>query len=91
MVEPIFSNYGGKCSFGGKVVTVKCFEHLGIIQQVISTDGKGKVLVIDGGGSTRRALIDITIAKTAAENNWEGITQGQISEKKYLWDQEKGL
>ena len=65
VIDPIFSNYGGRNSFGGKVVTIKCFEGTGLIQKIIASDGIGKVLVIDGGGSTRRALIDINIA-----NSW---------------------
>ena len=73
VVEPIFSNYAGRNSFGGQVVTLKCFENNGLIQQALSNDGTGKVLVIDGGGSTRRALIDISLAELAAENGWEGI------------------
>lgn len=73
VVEPIFSNYGGKNSFGGSVVTIKCFENNGIICDLVEQDGEGKVLVIDGGGSSRRALIDIYIAEAAAKNNWEGI------------------
>jgi regulator of ribonuclease activity A len=73
VVDPIFCNYGGRSSFGGQVVTIKCFENNGLIQQVIANNGQGKVLVIDGGGSTRRALIDITIAELATRNGWEGI------------------
>ena len=73
VLEPVFSNYGGRSSFGGKVVTIKCFESNGIIAELVGTDGTGKVLVIDGGGSTRRALINIQIAERAAKNNWEGI------------------
>jgi regulator of ribonuclease activity A len=73
VVEPIFCNYGGRSSFGGQVVTIKCFENNGLIQQVVSTNGSGKVLVIDGGGSTRRALIDFNIAEKATNNAWEGI------------------
>jgi regulator of ribonuclease activity A len=73
VIDPIFSNYGGRLSFGGKAVTIKCFEGSGLIQKVVASDGTGKVLVIDGGGSTRRALIDINIAEAAANNGWEGI------------------
>lgn len=73
VLEPIFSNYGGRNSFGGQVVTIKCFENNGLIKQVLSSDGEGKVLVIDGGGSTRRALINIELAEQALNNNWEGI------------------
>lgn len=73
VIDPIFSNYGGRHSFGGKVVTIKCFEGTGLIEKIVATEGIGKVLVIDGGGSTRRALIDINIAAMAAKNGWEGI------------------
>ncbi|QOL25999.1 ribonuclease E activity regulator RraA [Thalassotalea sp. LPB0316] len=73
VVDPIFSNYGGRFSFGGKVVTLKCFENNGLIKEVLSQDGTGQVLVIDGGGSTRRALLDAAIVAVAQENQWEGI------------------
>ncbi|MCJ8321578.1 MAG: ribonuclease E activity regulator RraA [Colwellia sp.] len=73
VVEPIFSNYGGRNSFGGQVVTIKLFESNGLISQLLENDGTGKVLVIDGGGSTRRALIDISLAEKAFDNNWEGL------------------
>lgn len=73
VLEPMLSNYGGRSSFGGQVVTIKCFEANGLITQIVENDGTGKVLVIDGGGSSRRALIDAYIADAAAKNNWEGI------------------
>ena len=73
VVDPIFCNFGGRSSFAGKAVTIKCFENLGLIIETVAMDGNGKVLVIDGGGSTRRALIDSSIAQCAAENGWEGI------------------
>lgn len=73
VLEPIFSNYGGRSSFGGQVVTIKCFENNGLIAKILAEDGQGKVLVIDGGGSTRRALIDLDIAELAMKNGWEGI------------------
>lgn len=61
VVDPIFCNYGGRSSFAGQVVTLKCFENSGLIHQIVNLDGTGKVLVIDGGGSTRRALIDLSL------------------------------
>lgn len=92
VVEPIFSNYGGRCSFGGQVVTIKCFENNGLIRQMVEQDGEGKVLVIDGGGSARRALIDIDIAETAAKNNWEGIIcYGSVRDVDALEDVELGI
>lgn len=73
VVEPMFVNYGGRSSFGGQLVTIKCHEDKGLIETVLQQPGEGKVLLVDGGGSLRRALIDITIAETAVENDWEGI------------------
>ena len=73
VLDPIFEHYGGITSFGGQVQTVKCFEDNGLIASVLSQNGSGKVLVIDGGASTRRGLIDLEIAELALENNWEGI------------------
>jgi regulator of ribonuclease activity A len=92
VVEPIFSNYGGRSSFGGKVVTLKCFETNGLIAQLVEADGTGKVLVIDGGGSTRRALIDLAIAQTAEKNNWEGIIcYGSVRDVDALEELEIGI
>ena len=56
VVEPMFSNYGGCNSFGGCISTIKCFEDNGLIIDAVQEDGEGKVLLIDGGGSLRRAL-----------------------------------
>lgn len=92
VMEPIFSNYGGRSSFGGQVTTIKCFENNGVICDVVETDGTGKVLVIDGGGSTRRALIDAYIAETAAKNNWEGIVcYGSVKDVDALEDVDIGI
>ena len=63
VVEPLFSNFGGRSSFGGQIITVKCFEQ----------NGRGHILLIDGGGSVRRALIDADLARLAVQNEWEGL------------------
>lgn len=73
VVEPMFSNFGGSASFAGQITTVKCFEDNGMIREVLEQDGLGRVLLIDGGGSLRRALIDAELASLAEENEWEGI------------------
>lgn len=73
VVEPIFSSFGGATSFYGKVATVKCFENNGLIAELLEENGEGRVLVIDGGGAVRRALIDAELAQLAADNGWEGI------------------
>ena len=92
VVDPIFSNYGGRHSFGGQVVTIKCFEGIGLIKETVMTNGKSKVLVIDGGGSTRRALIDINIAEIAVSNGWEGIIcYGSVRDVDALEEVEIGI
>ena len=73
VVEPLFSNFGGRPSFGGQITTVKCFEDNGLLYDLLEQNGRGRVLLVDGGGSVRRALIDADLARTAAQNEREGI------------------
>ena len=73
VVEPVFSSFGGLSAFYGKVTTVKCFENNGLIAEILEENGEGRVLVVDGGGTVRRALIDAELAQLAADNHWEGI------------------
>jgi len=62
VVEPLFSNFGGRSSFGGQIITVKCFEDNGLLYELLEENGRGRVLLVDGGGSVRRALIDAELA-----------------------------
>ncbi|GAL15089.1 ribonuclease E inhibitor RraA [Vibrio astriarenae] len=71
VVEPMFTNFGGCASFAGQVTTVKCFEDNGIIRDVLEQEGEGRVLLVDGGGSLRRALIDAELAA------WQKKTSGK--------------
>lgn len=73
VVEPLFSNFGGRSSFGGQIVTVKCFEDNGLLYDLLEENGRGRVLVVDGGGSIRRALINAELARLALTSEWEGI------------------
>jgi regulator of ribonuclease activity A len=73
VLEPMFINFGGQTAFSGRIQTVKCFENNELIRSILEQDGSNTVLLIDGGGSTRRALIDIDLAELAVENNWQGI------------------
>lgn len=73
VVEPMFSSFGGRSSFGGQITTVKCFEDNGLLRTVAEQEGVGRIILVDGGGSLRRALVDADIAQLAMENNWEGI------------------
>ena len=73
VVEPMFSNFGGRDSFGGQIVTLKCFEDNSKVREQVELDGTGKVLVVDGGGSLRRALLGDMLAEKAAKNGWSGM------------------
>jgi regulator of ribonuclease activity A len=62
-----------KSHFGGQIVTVKCHEDNSMIKQLATQDGTSKVMVVDGGGSRRRALLGDQVASSLVESNWEGI------------------
>ncbi|MGO3343765.1 MAG: putative 4-hydroxy-4-methyl-2-oxoglutarate aldolase [Marinomonas sp.] len=73
IADSLFTSYGKKSHFFGEVVTVSCFEDNSRVRELVGTPGKGKVLVVDGGGSVRRALLGDMLAEKAANNGWEGI------------------
>ncbi len=73
VAQPLFRNYGGNTSYCGKISTIKCFEDNSLVREALKSPGAGRVLVIDGGGSTRRALVGDLLAQAGADNNWAGI------------------
>ncbi len=92
VVEPLFSNFGGRTSFGGQITTVKCFEDNGLLYDLLEENGRGRVLVIDGGGSVRRALVDAQLARLAVENEWEGlVVYGSVRQVDDLEELEIGI
>ena len=79
VVEPIFRAYGARKSFSGQIVTLKIFEDNSLVREVFAEDGQAKVLVIDGGGSLRCALIGDQLALLALKNGWAGaVVYGRI-------------
>ncbi len=72
VVAPMFQCYGGRSSFSGEIVTLKIFEDNSLVREAFAENGKGKVLVIDGGGSLRCALVGDQLAILAKKNGWEG-------------------
>lgn len=68
-----FKSYGARKTFGGQIVTVKCFEDNSRVKELLATDGTGKVLVVDGGASMRCALMGDLIAESAVKNHWNGV------------------
>ncbi|MDT7835104.1 ribonuclease E activity regulator RraA [Aquabacterium sp. OR-4] len=73
VLPPVFAAYGGRSAFAGPVRTVKCFEDNSSVKALLEGPGHGAVLVVDGGGSLRRALVGGNIAAAAARNGWAGV------------------
>lgn len=73
VLEPLFRDYGGKHKFCGEVVTLKCFEDNSLVRDLVRSEGRGRIIVLDGGGSLRRAMLGDLLAAKAAENGWQGL------------------
>lgn len=66
-------DYGGRNNFYGKIHTVKCFENNPFVRTALESEGEGKVLVVDGGGSMNCALLGDMLGEIAVKNKWSGI------------------
>ncbi|RAU19392.1 putative 4-hydroxy-4-methyl-2-oxoglutarate aldolase [Nitrincola tibetensis] len=73
VVEPMFASFGGREIFGGEIVTIKAFEDNSLVREQVALPGAGKVLVVDGGGSMRKAMLGDMLAEKAEKNGWEGL------------------
>lgn len=73
VAEDIFNDFGGTKCFNGEIITIKVFEDNSLVRAALEAQGTGKVLVIDGGGSQRCALVGGLIGVLAKKNNWSGI------------------
>jgi len=73
VLPPVFRDFGAHHSFAGPVVTVKCHEDNSLVKAALDTPGHGRVLVVDGGGSLRRALVGGNLGAAAARNGWAGV------------------
>jgi regulator of ribonuclease activity A len=73
VAEPMFRSYGGRSAFSGQISTIKCFEDNSRVREALGKPGAGRVLVVDGGGSLRCALLGDQLAALAEENRWSGV------------------
>jgi len=73
VVTPMFRNFGARKSFSGEIVTIKCHEDNSLVAEHVEDNGTGRVMVVDGGGSLRCALLGDNLAEKAAANKWSGI------------------
>jgi regulator of ribonuclease activity A len=73
VLPPLFRDYGARRRFHGPVSTVKCFEDNSLVKEAVDSPGAGRVLVVDGGGSLRRAVLGGNLGAAAVRNGWAGV------------------
>lgn len=73
VLPPVFKDFGARTRFAGPVATLQCFEDNSLVKQMLDQPGEGRVLVVDGGGSLRKALVGGNIGAAAARNGWAGV------------------
>jgi len=92
VMAPIFGNYGGRHGFSGTVETIKTFEDNSQVRELLAEPGEGRVLVIDGAGSLRCALIGDQMAARARDNGWSGlVVYGCVRDSADLADLDIGI
>ncbi|KZV27608.1 regulator of ribonuclease-like protein 3 [Dorcoceras hygrometricum] len=73
ILPPIFQMYGKRRAFSGPITTLKVFEDNVLVREFLEGKGNGRVLVVDGGGSTKCALLGGNLGQFAQDNGWSGI------------------
>ncbi len=73
VMSPGLISLGARVSFAGAAVTLRLFEDNSLLAETVKTPGKGRVLVVDGGGSVRCAVLGGNLAASAALNGWAAI------------------
>ena len=92
VVEPMFSSFGGRAAFFGRIATLKLFEDNSLVRKALESPGEGRVLVIDGGGSLRRALVGDQLAALGVTNDWAGVVvYGCIRDSRAIGEMEIGV
>jgi len=73
VAEPVFRDLGGRARFAGPIATLELFEDNSLVRAALQEPGRGRVLVVDGGGSLRCALLGDRLAALAVANGWAGV------------------
>jgi regulator of ribonuclease activity A len=92
VVEPMFSSFGRRNGFFGRIATLKLFEDNSLVRKALESPGESRVLVIDGGGSLRRALVGDQLAVLAVRNGWVGmVVYGCIRDSRAIGTMDIGV
>lgn len=87
VLAPVFRDFGATNRFAGQVATIRAIEDNSRVREAVNSPGEGRVLVIDGSGSVRRALVGGVLAAAAAKNGWAGIlVYGAVRDAQELRD-----
>lgn len=73
VATPMFKSYGKNPRFMGPIATLKVFEDNQQVREMLASPGEGRVLVVDGGGSLRCALVGGNLGQLGVDNGWAGI------------------
>lgn len=73
VLEPMLRRYGARRAIGGEITTLRLFEDNSLLRAALEQPGNGRILVVDGGGSRRCALVGDQLALLAVKNGWGGI------------------
>ena len=73
VLQAAFHDFGSLRRFSGEIATVQCLDDNGLVRRVLETPGAGRVLVVDGGGSLRRALVGDKLGALAIASGWVGV------------------
>lgn len=73
VLPPVFRVFGAERAFCGPVHTLRALEDNSRVREAVGSAGEGRVLVVDGGGSMRCALLGDQLAELAEENGWSGV------------------
>lgn len=92
VVEPMFNSFGGRTAFFGRIATLKLFEDNSLVRKALESPGEDRVLVIDGGGSLRRALVGDQLAALGVKNSWAGVVvYGCIRDSRAIGEMDIGV
>jgi len=87
-----FRDFGARKRFHGPVRTVECFEDNVLFRQLLDLPGNGAVIVVEGQGSTARALMGDMLAARGSDNGWAGvIINGVIRDSAEIADIDLGV
>jgi regulator of ribonuclease activity A len=92
VADPVFNDFGGVYAFHGAIKTIKVFEDNALVRATLETPGEGRVLVVDGGGSARCALVGGNLGALGVKNGWAGIVvYGYVRDAAELAEQDIGI